>query len=93
MISSIDVKEYTSILEDFVKSNEHIIQRIKSKVVSSIIFLRLNIEFVNKIRNKTQESIINLPKINYLGGMESLRQNFISYSLVICNYSCSVWKK
>jgi len=38
----------------------------------------MNIEFVNKIRNKTQESIINLPKINYLGGMESLRQNFIS---------------
>jgi hypothetical protein len=94
MISSIDVKEYTSILEDFVKSNEHIIQRIKSKVVSSIIFLRLNIEFVNKISNiKTQESIINLPKINYLGGMESLRHKFISYSLVICNYSCSVWKK
>jgi hypothetical protein len=89
---SIDVKEYTSILEDFVKSNEHIIQRInKGRLFNN--FLRLNIEFVNKIRNKTQESIINLPKINYLGGMESLRQNFISYSLVICNYSCSVWKK
>ena len=28
MMSSIDVKECTSILEDFVKSNEHIIQRI-----------------------------------------------------------------
>jgi hypothetical protein len=28
MVSSIDVKECTSILEDFVKSNEHIIQRI-----------------------------------------------------------------
>ena len=28
MMSSIDVKKCTSILEDFVKSNEHIIQRI-----------------------------------------------------------------
>ena len=28
MMSHIDVKECTSILEDFVKSNEHIIQRI-----------------------------------------------------------------
>ena len=28
MSTSIDVKECTSILEDFVKSNEHIIQRI-----------------------------------------------------------------
>ena len=28
MVSSIDVKECTSILEDFVKSNEHIIKRI-----------------------------------------------------------------
>ena len=28
MMSSIDVKECTSILEDFVKSNEHIIQSI-----------------------------------------------------------------
>src|SRR5918995_527328 len=35
MMSSIDVKEYTSSLEDFVKSNEHIIQRIK-KVRSSL---------------------------------------------------------
>lgn len=28
MMSNIDVKECTNILEDFVKSNEHIIQRI-----------------------------------------------------------------
>ncbi len=35
MMSSIDVEECTSILEDFVKSNEHIIQRI-NKVRSSL---------------------------------------------------------
>ena len=61
MMSSIDVKECTSILQDFVKSNEHIIQRINIKAVSSIIPLRLNIEIVNKIRYiKIQESITNL---------------------------------
>ena len=35
MMSNIDVKECTSILEEFVKSNEHIIQRI-NKVRSSL---------------------------------------------------------
>ena len=35
MMSGIDVKECTSILEDFVKSNEHIIQRI-NKVRTSL---------------------------------------------------------
>jgi hypothetical protein len=35
MMSSIDVEECTSILEDFVKSNEHIIERI-NKVRSSL---------------------------------------------------------
>ena len=36
MVSTIDVKECTSILEDFVKSNEHIIQRI-DKVRPSLL--------------------------------------------------------
>jgi hypothetical protein len=35
MMARIDVKASTSILEDFVKSNEHIIQRI-NKVRSSL---------------------------------------------------------
>ncbi len=35
MMSNIDVKEGTNILEDYVKSNEHIIQRI-NKVKPSI---------------------------------------------------------
>jgi hypothetical protein len=54
MMSYIDEKECTNILEDFIKCNEHIIQKI-NKAFSSIIHLRLNIEIVNKIRNfKTQ---------------------------------------